>query len=53
MPYNLENVDHVMQFILDVEDTLEDAKSQDKSIAEILDTCHMIFTGHQEFGKFI
>ena len=42
---DLENVEHVMEYIEQLEDTLSQAKSEGKSAAAILDDCHLIFTG--------
>ena len=37
--------EHVMAYIQELEDTIEQAKSEGRAAAEILDDMHMIFTG--------
>ncbi len=48
---DLENVEHVMELLQDMEDTLNQAKSDGISAAKILADCHMIFTGPPGTGK--
>jgi len=48
---DLENVEHVMAYIQELEDTIEQAKSEGRAAAEILDDMHMIFTGPPGTGK--
>lgn len=42
---DLENVDHVLALLQELEDTLAQAKGEGRSAADILDDAHMIFTG--------
>ncbi|CAE7629649.1 unnamed protein product, partial [Symbiodinium microadriaticum] len=48
---DLENVEHVMEVLQELEDTMNQAKLEGRSIAEILDDAHMIFTGSPGTGK--
>lgn len=48
---DLENMEHVMELLQDMEDTLSQAKSDGLSAAKILEDCHMIFTGPPGTGK--
>ena len=48
---DLENMEHVMDLLQDMEDTLSQAKSDGLSAAKILEDCHMIFTGPPGTGK--
>jgi hypothetical protein len=42
---DLENVDHIMRLLYELEDTLTLAKQEGKDVAEILNSAHMVFTG--------
>jgi DNA polymerase III delta prime subunit len=48
---DLENMEHVMELLQDMEDTLNQAKKDGLSAAKILEDCHMIFTGPPGTGK--
>lgn len=50
---DLENVEHVLNLLQELEDTLHQAKSEGKSAADILDDAHMIFTGPVGDGIFL
>jgi hypothetical protein len=48
---DLENVEHVLSLLQELEDTMNQAKSEGKSVADILDDAHMIFTGPPGTGQ--
>eukprot|EP01038_Epipyxis_sp_PR26KG_P004361 gene4361-6169_t len=48
---DLENVEHVLELLQELEDTLRQAKSENRAIADILDDAHLIFTGPPGTGK--
>jgi SpoVK/Ycf46/Vps4 family AAA+-type ATPase len=48
---DLENVDHVVKLLEELEDTLTMATNEGKNVAEILDSAHMVFTGPPGTGK--
>ena len=48
---DLENVEHVLEMLQELEDTMTQAKLEGRSVADILDDAHMIFTGSPGTGK--
>lgn len=48
---DLENMEHVLDVLHELEDTMNQAKLEGRSVAEILDDAHMIFTGSPGTGK--
>lgn len=48
---DLENVEHVLEVMQELEDTMIQAQLEGRSVAEILDDAHMIFTGAPGTGK--
>lgn len=50
---DLENMEHVLEVLRELEDTMNQAKLEGRSVAEILDDAHMIFTGSPGTGKVL
>jgi hypothetical protein len=50
---DLENMEHVLEVLRELEDTMNQAKLEGRSVAEILDDAHMIFTGGPGTGKVL